>query len=228
MTSSQRSCQGDQLEHVPFPLSLKVKLVKVQIYYYRVLTEINPTFWALTGLLSYVIKEIFLQDIENYVAMRILNQEQILLMGDFNIHVENTNDAFAEEFIDLMKSMDFSQIVHSPTHTAGGTLDLIFIQDMTTVQDLTIYNESNDVVLSDHYLIEISLQCAPKRKIEHIQKTFRSISNISIEHFSEELNQNLSSAAELPLEEHVTFLFSTTHSLLDKYAPLKHKSFVIK
>ena len=184
------------------------------------------TFYR-TGVLDLTIKGKFLQDIENYVAMKILNQEQIVLMGDFNIHVENTNDAFAEEFIDLMKSMDFSQIVHSPTHIAGGTLDLIFIQDIATVQDLTIYNDYNDVVLSDHYLIEISLQCALKRKIERIQKTFRSISDISIEHFSEELNQNLSSAAVLPLEEHVKFLFSTTHSLLDKYAPLKHKSFVI-
>ena len=180
-----------------------------------------------TGVLDSSSKEYFLQDIENFIAMKIHGQEQIVLMGDFNIHVENKNDAFAEEFIDLMKSMDFNQIVLSPTHIAGGTLDLIFIQDLATVQDLTIYNELNDVVMSDHYLIEMSLKCAPKQKIERIQQTFRSISNINIDQFSEELNQNLSAATELPLEEHVRYLFSTTQSLVNKYAPLKHKSFIV-
>ena len=180
-----------------------------------------------TGVLDSSRKLEFLQDIENYVATKILNLEQVIIMGDFNIHVHDTNDTFAKEFIDVMKSMGFIQIVNSPTHNKGGTLDLIFVRDLACVHELNIYNESNDVPVSDHYLIEMSVLCKPKRKIQRVQKSFRDLSNINIDQFSDELSRNMYSDSEMPIEEQVKFLFSTTHSLLDKYAPLKNKSFVI-
>ena len=180
-----------------------------------------------TGVLNCSTKDSFLEDIEKYVSTKILIQEKIILMGDFNIHVENQNDTFVEEFLDLMKSMGFDQIVHTPTHKLGGTLDLIFVRDLKIVKNIMVYNELNDFVLSDHFLIEMSVNCTPKRKIERFERTFRSISTIDINQFSQELNNSLVAGFEMPMEDQVRHMFSTTHKLLDKYAPVQNKSSVI-
>ena len=219
-----------------FKRGLDVRKVKTCFFNSFELTEVMltchcekysiSTFYR-TGALDLSCRESFLKDIEDYVATKTLSQERVVLMGDFNIHVEDTNDVLAVDFIDLMKSMGFHQIVSSPTHVKGGTLDLIFVQDLTLVQNLIIYNDSNDAVLSDHFLIELSIRSVPKWKVERLQQTFRSLSNMDVDQFSEELKKNLCSTAGLTLEKQVELLFSTTRSLLDKHAPLQHKSFIV-
>ena len=50
-------------------------------------------------------------------------------MGDFNIHSEVNDSRLSNEFLDLLESFGFTQIVKSPTHVAGNTLDLIFTNE---------------------------------------------------------------------------------------------------
>ena len=46
----------------------------------------------------------------------ILAPEPLIITGDFNIHVNNTNDSDACEFLDLLASLGLKQHVIGPTH----------------------------------------------------------------------------------------------------------------
>ena len=47
----------------------------------------------------------------------------------FNIHVDDSNDAYAVEFLDMLESMGFMQYVDVPTHEQGHTLDLVITRN---------------------------------------------------------------------------------------------------
>ena len=49
----------------------------------------------------------------------------VVIGGDINIHVENLSDVNAVCLLELLTAMDLNQYVTSPTHQAGGTLDLV-------------------------------------------------------------------------------------------------------
>ena len=47
----------------------------------------------------------------------------------FNIHVDDSNDAYAVGFLDMLESMGFMQHVDVPTHEQGHTLDLVITRN---------------------------------------------------------------------------------------------------
>jgi len=49
----------------------------------------------------------------------------VVIGGDFNAHVEDPSDTSASCLMELLSCMDLQQHVTSPTHQAGGTLDLV-------------------------------------------------------------------------------------------------------
>lgn len=50
----------------------------------------------------------------------------VIIVGDFNIHVDDSTNSTTKEFLSIMDSFNFVQHVAGPTHTAGHTLDLVF------------------------------------------------------------------------------------------------------
>jgi hypothetical protein len=50
---------------------------------------------------------------------------RLLVVGDFNIHVDNLGNLFSFKFISLIESFGLVQHVLDPTHIAGHTLDLV-------------------------------------------------------------------------------------------------------
>ena len=49
----------------------------------------------------------------------------MLVLGDFNIHVDVPNDIDAVKFLDLLESLGLKQHVTEATHIFGRTLDLV-------------------------------------------------------------------------------------------------------
>ena len=49
----------------------------------------------------------------------------LLALGDFNLHLENTNDQYTSGFNSLLDTYSLNQLVHSATHVKGKTLDLV-------------------------------------------------------------------------------------------------------
>ncbi len=63
-----------------------------------------------------------------------VNVDKALIVGDFNIHVDNTNDALGLAFTDLINSFGVKQNVTGPTHRFNHTLDLIILHGIDLTQ----------------------------------------------------------------------------------------------
>lgn len=79
-----------------------------------------------------------------------------------------------------MDSLEFKQIISFPTHRAGGTLDLVFVRDERLVQNIKVYDDSNDVLLSDHFMIELSLFYERKEQTRKVDCFRRQLSLLKI------------------------------------------------
>ena len=60
-----------------------------------------------------------------YLETIVLCEEQLVVIGDFNIHVVLSNDSNLVKLLDLLESFSLQQHVIGPTQVCGHTLDLI-------------------------------------------------------------------------------------------------------
>ena len=65
----------------------------------------------------------FLEEFQEFLDEVIHSPNILILAGDFNIHVDDRNDNYAEQFTDILFSYGLQNNVHFPTHKTGHTLD---------------------------------------------------------------------------------------------------------
>ncbi len=95
----------------------------------------------------------FLKEFADFLSDLLVNVDKALIVGDFNIHVNNTNDALVLAFTDLINYFGVKQNVIGPTHRFNHTLDLI-ISHGIDLTHIDIVPQSDYV--TDH-LLTISL-----------------------------------------------------------------------
>ena len=79
---------------------------------------------------------------------------ELLVVGDFNLHVDSSCDVNAMQFGDLIASFDLKQWMTGPIHTSGHTLDLIITRNQCNlVEDVMVH----EPLISDHYAIFMHL-----------------------------------------------------------------------
>ncbi len=96
----------------------------------------------------------FLKEFADFLSDILVNVDKALIVGDFNIHVDNTNDALGLAFTDLINSFGVKQNVTGPTHRFNHTIDLI-ISHGIYLTDIDIVPQSDDVI--DHFLVSCML-----------------------------------------------------------------------
>ena len=104
-----------------------------------------------------VTDSIFVDLLAEQVCQIIATQNNMIILGDFNIHVNDPNNADSIFLLDAMSSMGFNQIVKSATHKSGNTLDLIFLEETHLFNNFEC-NVSE--LLSDHKWVVCQL-CIP-------------------------------------------------------------------
>ena len=79
---------------------------------------------------------------------------ELLVVGDFNPHVDSSCDVNAVHSGELIASFDLKQWVTGPTHTSGHTLDLIITRNQCNlIKDVMVHTP----LISDHYAIFMQL-----------------------------------------------------------------------
>ncbi len=96
----------------------------------------------------------FLKEFADFLSDLLVNVDKALIVGDFNIHADNTNDALGLAFTDLINSFGVKQNVTGPIHRFNHTLDLI-ISHAIDLTDIDIVPQSDDV--TDHFLVSCML-----------------------------------------------------------------------
>ena len=71
---------------------------------------------------------------------------QILIVGDVNLHLDNTSNNQTREFLELLDTLNLRQLVNQPTHRLDHTLDCIITQqDANLVNDIQTFGFINGV-----------------------------------------------------------------------------------
>ncbi|XP_071843988.1 uncharacterized protein [Apostichopus japonicus] len=116
----------------------------------------------------------FLVEFASFLEVLVIAPGRLIILGDFNIHVDNATNGDALKFHDLLCSMNLVQLVRGSTHASGHTLDLVITRSIES-PICTISDVTNDNSLpSDHSLIKFITDISRP----HATKTTRVIRNI--------------------------------------------------
>jgi len=80
--------------------------------------------------------------------------QNFVIFGDFNVHVDNTTDAHGMRLHCLFDTYGLCQHVQMSTHDHGNTLDLVVTADTTPVSDAEVHEMHK---LTDHRRIDVDL-----------------------------------------------------------------------
>ncbi|XP_056301953.1 uncharacterized protein LOC130214336 isoform X1 [Danio aesculapii] len=100
----------------------------------------------------------FLKEFSDFISDLLVKTDKILIVGDFNIPIDDANDTLGLAFMDLLHSLGIKQNVIGPTHCLKHTLDLILSYGIEVI-NVDIIPQSDDI--TDHYLLLYKL-CLPE------------------------------------------------------------------
>ena len=167
------------------------------------------------------VNELFYTELAKVLEVVALYKCQIVVAGDFNIHVENDTDNNAARLHDVLQSFAcVQQTPHVPTHKDGGTLDLVVTKADQVLEDLTVDPPG---IISDHGLVSWQLRCTRLPPIS-LQREVRNWKKLDKDKFRAALLQSelCTSAGQLSsVDDHFTLYYDVLQSLADKFAPVR-------
>ena len=159
----------------------------------------------------------FLEEFEAYVDSIMTASGKLVVVGDFNFHMDKSSDTDANKLKELLSSLNLKQHVTVGTHIQGRSLDLVITRNTDQLIDGKIEEHAP---ISDHK--PLSFSCTVDKPVA-TKKTvkYRKLKDIDMNVFKEDL-------LKLPIfnlnTENVNDLVSTYNSglsaLIDKHAPI--------
>lgn len=168
---------------------------------------------------------LFLNEFSKLLEAKSASCSKLLVVGDFNFHIDDSSDTDARNFLDILKTFGLSQNVSEVTHQKGHILDLI----ITRPDDDLISNVSvQDKGISDHFWVECTLN-SPKPKTMKKVITYRKIKTIDIKSFESDISASqLGNPSSFDsVEEAVSTYNKVLSQTLDKHAPAVTKTITV-
>ncbi|XP_068707911.1 uncharacterized protein [Montipora foliosa] len=167
----------------------------------------------------------FITEFSDYLESLVMSSEPLLILGDFNIHMDLPDDTDCRNMSDLLVSMGLKQHVLQPTHERGHTLDSI----ITRISDNIIAGRPfTGELFSDHF--PVFCQLKPERPlvtVKHLQ--FRKIKSIDRDQFSEAIcSSQLCLEPPDDLDTLVNCYNETLRSVLDIYTPVLTRDIIVR
>ncbi len=122
----------------------------------------------------------FIKECCDFLSELVLAAHKVLIVGDFNIYVDNEKDALGSAFIDILNSVGVRKHVSGPIHCQNHTLDLI-LSDGIDVNGVEILQQNDDI--SDHYLVLCKLHIAKAINSIPCYKYRRTITSTTKDYF---------------------------------------------
>uniref|UniRef100_A0A8C5D409 Reverse transcriptase domain-containing protein n=1 Tax=Gouania willdenowi TaxID=441366 RepID=A0A8C5D409_GOUWI len=173
----------------------------------------------------------FLSEFSEFISNLVLSSDKILIVGDFNIHVDKDSDSLSSAFMSLIDSVGFFQTINEATHRLNHTLDLVLTYGLD-INELKVYPENP--LLSDHFLISFNIILEDLALCNKIVRS-RNLSNSAVAKFKEAIPAALNSVHH-PINNYdinynpsqldllVDSSASLLKSTLDSIAPLREKT----
>ena len=90
---------------------------------------------------------VFLDEFADYLENFLTINKNVVIAGNFNLHIDNDEDPVAQLFINMMDALGLDCHVDFPTHENGHNLDLIFTEMLS---EMKIIRCTPGAYLSDH------------------------------------------------------------------------------
>ena len=97
----------------------------------------------------------FLDEFTDWAAESVFTSNNVILVVDFNLHINNPNDDDACNFMETTQALGLHQNITFPTHVSGNTLDLIFSEANNKIK---VGECTQGDYISDHCLITCILR----------------------------------------------------------------------
>ena len=177
---------------------------------------------------------IFFDEWASYLERFTEIQQNILITGDLNFHLDDEKDADSKKFISLLEGHGLSQHVQGATHKKGHTLDLVITHSGSTLLKATpiISNpglcDKHGKLSGDHFAVicTVNLQrpSLTKRSV-----SFRALRKIDVSDFKLDITESdILKMKDKPLDELLESYNNGLQKLLDKHAPLQHKCITLR
>ena len=157
----------------------------------------------------------FFEEFTDCMATKSNEYSNVIVLGDFNIHINNDQDADVNRFKDIMEAVGLQQHVSFSMHRYGNTLDHIY----TEIGRSVIINYCGEgPILRDH----TSVICGTNKQRENMTRkevSYRKINKIDLDEFSQDIKFDPSYYNNKTIDELVSALDKTLKEALDKHAP---------
>ena len=157
----------------------------------------------------------FLDQLSDLLSHVIPKHQDIIIMGDFNIHINDLEDQDAQILKDTLNAFNLKQHINIPTHNLGHTIDLI----------ITSNNYMGPLIpgsyISDHRMITLNTNI-PKPKPKAEMKRVCNLTDNKVQQFIEEFN-NTAILNTSNLTDATNQLNSEILRTMDKIAPQQIK-----
>ena len=106
----------------------------------------NPINLVVIYRFCELLPSLFLPEFYKFIDSIYIDFKNLVILGDFNIHVNQILNSSTVHFSDILSSFNLKQLVNGPTHKLGNTLDLIVANtDETDIHDINVdFNNSSD------------------------------------------------------------------------------------
>ena len=168
---------------------------------------------------SQPVRDQFFTELTSVLEAIALYSCDVVLTGDFNIHVDDDADTHAVRLADVLQSFGLVQSVVGPTHVGGRTLDLVITRSDRPRPKIDVDLPQ----VSDHSLVRFQLPIQ-RPPIQHVDVETRHWKGFDAASFRADLLASslccsFDSYDGLSVDELQEIYDSTLSQLLDKYVP---------
>ena len=157
----------------------------------------------------------FFSEFYNFIDNIFINLKSFIILGDFNLHVNEKMNPTITQFQDILATFSLTQFVDGPTHELGNTLDLVIGNNCdTNISNLRIdFNNRSDHAFNVTNTVELTSTKSVLRKnfksmdmdnfkCDIANKVHNYVSNVDSAPFSEALS-NFNELCSVCINDHV-------------------------
>ena len=159
--------------------------------------------------------DIFLDEFGTLLEELIVIEADLLIVGDFNFHMDDLTDGNAIRFNRLLTTFDLQQHVRAPTHLRGHILDLVITRSAAV--PLVSYFCVAKQPISDHKAVTFNLTLLSPGALK----------NLDVETFIDAVNQKRLMVDNLCLASAVSRYEQVLADTLNQMAPIKFRVIII-
>ena len=80
----------------------------------------------------------FLKDFSTFLESVCVLSNEVLILGDFNIHLDKVDNSNVKHFLEILSDFNLLQHVSEPTHESGHILDLVISRPTGFVSNISV------------------------------------------------------------------------------------------